>query len=76
MVLQDHLLLDDGPVLVQAPLQGVHLPLGADPQLLADHADEALVVANQDNAALKGKEGSNEFIKGELNTANSYLIIL
>ena len=29
-----------------------HLALGAHPELLARHADQALVVANQDHAAL------------------------
>ena len=43
----------DSSIFIKAALQRVHLALGADPQLLTDHSNQALVVAYQNNSALK-----------------------
>lgn len=50
---QYEFLLHDDPVLVEPALQAVDLSFGADPQLLAHHANQAFVVANENDAALK-----------------------
>lgn len=46
------LALHNLPVLVKAALDGADGAAAAHPQLLADHPDEALVVGDQDDAAL------------------------
>ena len=52
MLRQHHLLLHQLHILRQPPLHAPDLPPAADPELLADHGDQPLVVAHQDHSTL------------------------
>lgn len=53
------LALDDLAVLVETALYALNRPASADPQLLADHADQALVVGDQDHPTLNKRTPKN-----------------